>query len=305
MLPFAAFGQEKDSLQATNKPVSAKESAKERRQKMKDAVYLDEYGSRTLEGLATFYTLKEDETRENGVVTWIEKTYTMKGVLTTSCKMAYSRDAYLASVQQAGPEYTFYPNGTKKGNTFQDGHFETYYENGSIKERGQTINDTEKHIFQYLDKDGKDLLINGTGVFYDHSKKYNARIYHEVKDSVLVGSYLIDPEQKDTLYTYTGTTQEPRNGWVMYHKAIHNYHGTNYVLPQYISGNRLYVRFVVDENGSVGRVSNINSLNYYVDRDIVNSVRLAGSFNKPTLKNGKPVKVLMISTVHWSRPDGM
>lgn len=197
----------------------------------------------------------------------------------------------------------------------KDGKFESYYENGQLKEKGIYHNGyptgelilyyesglkkrqenyigNERLIQQFWNEKGEAKLIFGKGFIESKETKKNIRI-EKIIDNKISASFLIRKIQKDSIYDIVDKKPEFPKGM----SEFYNYVSKNIKYPikarnMGIEG-KVFVQFILGKNGRVQEVSVLKGIGSGCDDE---SVRIMISSPKwfPGWSEGIPVKTRMI-----------
>ena len=136
-----------------------------------------------------------------------------------------------------------------EGNYDQDrrvGLWKEYYSNGQPAHIGVYSPNTT-HCYQHWDKEGKPLLVNGTGRYTTQLSR--TTLHQEVVDSVVIASYYVDLVHRDTIYSHAEQS-------AVYKTGLHDLHADiskDLKYPKEARKNfvrgRLFVAFKIDKTG--------------------------------------------------------
>lgn len=250
--------------------------------------YFDEYWKPVSKENATFYRTAEPQGK-----LFLVRDYYMSGqpqmdpVLCT---------AYEPKLQFEASVKLYYPSGKVKEqgiikNEDRVGFHQYWYESGQLqKEVIHTPEAKDKYI-QYYSPEGKPFLTNSTGEFQDID---NPNTTVEVRDSVVVAVYV--REGSDVIYLVVDQPAEYKGGLPAMYRQL----GSSLRVPKEImksrSVARVYVKFVVDENGKSTRHEVLKGFSPACDAEALKGTKALNNW-KPAMHNGKVVKQMFVLPV--------
>lgn len=260
-----------------------------------DTIYLDEFGNSCKKEQASFFIIKDDMKKDEKIWTWTQNEYYLTNQLASTCPVYYRLDTFPHSPKRHGTRKKYYKSGNLKSvinyeHGAEKGEFSYYYENGILMSKGRIENFDKIYLYNSIDSNGVDRLVNGNGSICSYDSLLNCNYYTEIKDSLQTISYYIDKELNDTVYFTIDTKLEPLKGWNRFYKRIASISAP---IKKEYRGKRLLVEFIVFEDGKIGKVKNLNSVSEYLDEKLIQKLLRVGKFNIPTLQNGKTVKVAL------------
>lgn len=214
-----------------------------------------------------------------------------------SLQMEAICSSFVPKLIQDGKAIWYYKNGTiEREAVYKDnnpiGLQKRYYQNGSLQEIN-IYRDKKELVGQYWSDDGTPLLVNGTGFIVKKEPLITLPINIEVKDSVQVSAYSIEPEKQDTVYLLTETPAAFQGGFEKFYKGI----GSTLKYPRDarrhgIQG-KVFIQFCVNKRGNMEDVKVVRGIGGGCDE-----AALEACFNQkgwsPAIVKGKPVKMRMV-----------
>lgn len=184
---------------------------------------------------------------------------------------------------------TFYQNNSKRGIE------RLYYEDGTphviIDYRDKSF-----LILQYWTSDGKPGLRNGTGTIIEENKDIPFASHRELKDSLVIVSYTVSDDRRDTIYVVTEKSAnffgEKDEFYQSLAKAI--------TYPKAARKERIqgtvYIGFVVNKDGKVRDVWIAKGIGGGCDEAALEAFSKQTDW-QPAEHNGKPVNYRMVLPV--------
>lgn len=147
----------------------------------------------------------------------------------------------------------------------------------------------EKSIIKYsqvYDEEGKPQLINGNGSISEPIEDKNSISFSKYQDSVLIESYSVRLNQKDTLYQLFDKMAEPKNGIAHFYKKLIS----KIKLPKNMKAMEYltYIDFIVDQNGVLTEFKSLRKQPNQLDTSIIKYLKSVERW-KPATFNGKNV----------------
>jgi TonB family protein len=214
-----------------------------------------------------------------------------------SLQMEAICSSFVPKLIQEGKAIWYYKNGTiEREAVYKDnnpiGLQKRYYQNGTPQEVNIYRNKKEL-VCQYWSEDGKPLLLNGTGLIVKKEPLITLPIYIEVKDSVQISAYSIEPDKQDTVYLLTETPAAFQGGFEKFYKGI----GSTLKYPKDarrhgIQG-KVFVQFTVDQKGAVEGARVLKGIGGGCDEAALEACINQKGWS-PAIVKGKPVKMRMV-----------
>lgn len=130
------------------------------------------------------------------------------------------------------------------------GEFTFFHENGSPSNQVVFKRNTILYTQAWTDE-GKEQLINGTGMSKSSSQERNEDSYEKYTDSLRISHYIFRKSNKDTIYVKVDKQAEPKEGIQIFYQNLVKV--LKYPLVARFAGKegKVFVEFVVNENGKL------------------------------------------------------
>jgi TonB family protein len=169
-----------------------------------------------------------------------------------------------------------------------------WYEDGKLQ---SDVVYTEKgRMFrQHFDKQGNAALQNGNGIVVEYFSS-NAN-YSEVKDSLVVSSYMIDQESADTIYSVLTKMPEYNGGFESLIRDLKaNVEYPKSARRQNIQGT-VYVQFIIDKAGKVTKPKVLRGIQTECDQIAMDAVSKLKPWSPGVSSANKPAMVRYVLPV--------
>jgi TonB family protein len=191
----------------------------------------------------------------------------------------------------------YFSNGRMQKEAFYEknsprGVMKTYYENGTL--HSVQIYGKDKYSFcQYWNSEGVPMLVNGTGFVIEETSDFMYASHREVKDSTVVASYSISKINQDTLYVLCDKAAAYKGGQKKLYKGLSEVFRYPAEARRFGIEGRVFVQFVVNEQGQTTDVKVIKGLGYGCDEAAMDAISKQNKWI-PANHKGKPVKSTMV-----------
>lgn len=262
-----------------------------------DTVFFTRSNQISIRANAEFYVLRDSVQTINGEKRWLQKKYFMSHELAQVCPVIEVNQKFNKNIVQDGISRNYYKSGKLKGlfnkiNGKSAGKFETYYEDGQLKEVGNFNGDNEIYIHHCYNKNGEDLLVKGTGFYNEQGEISGEEKFHYVQDSLIKYSFIIDQSFKDTIYLLSEVQLNLGNGYRKLYNQLAKVKVDPNTIKKY-SRAVFILRFVLMEDGTLDRIIPISAVDETLSNLYIDCIRKHGKFKAQTLPNGQKVKVLL------------
>ena len=198
---------------------------------------------------------------------------------------------------QHGMAIWYYKNGAvQRTGVYKEGKptglHKSYYENGTP--RNETIYQKDKTLLsQYWNKEGKAMLVNGSGFFIETEEEGVSPVHVEVKDSIQVSGYVVESVAQDTVYLMAETPASYRGGFEAFYRGI----GNSITYPRVARRNRIqgkvFVQFVVNKSGQMEDIKLVRGIGGGCDEEAMAACKSQTGWIQAQSK-GKPVKMRLV-----------
>jgi TonB family protein len=149
-------------------------------------------------------------------------------------------------------------------------------------------------------EDGKEQLINGTGMNKSSSYERNEDSYQKYVDSLIVSHYIFRQFKKDTIYVKVDKQAEPKEGIQTFYQNLVKV--LKYPLVARFVGKegKVFVEFIVDENGKLIDFS--PKTNEGFETKIVRKLETLPNWN-PAVYKGRYVKTRFVLPITYKLTD--
>jgi TonB family protein len=166
-----------------------------------------------------------------------------------------------------------------------------WYDNGTLQQELEHLPENKHKLHQYYSRDGKPLLLNGSGIITDEKSE---NVFREYKDSVMIASYLVEGD--DTFYYVAEQPAEYKGGMsALLMKLQQNVRYPQSARSSGVSG-RVFVKFVVDEEGKSTRHEVLKGVSAALDAEALRVSKMLNRWN-PAKHAGKKVKSVFVLPV--------
>lgn len=205
-------------------------------------------------------------------------------------------DEFLSYIRTLGQE-SKYKEAFKKLN----GKFTFYHENGSPSNEVIFKRNTILYS-QTWTEDGKEQLVNGTGTNKSSSEEHNEDSYEEYIDSLMVSHYIFRQLKKDTIYGKVDKQAEPKEGIQTFYQNLVKV--LKYPLVARFVGKegRVFVEFIVDENGRLTDFNPKTKEGYGFETKVVRKLEAFPNW-KPAVYKGRCVKTRFVLPITYKLTD--
>lgn len=205
-------------------------------------------------------------------------------------------DDFLGYIRTLGHESKFKESFKKLG-----GKFRFYHESGGLSNELVYKRNTILHT-QAWTEDGKEQLVNGTGFNKTSSEEYYEDCYGEYKDSLIIANYSVRRLRKDTIYTKVDKQAEPKEGIQTFYQNLVKV--LKYPLVARFVGKegRVFIQFVVDENGKLTDFSPKTKEGYGLETKVIRKLEAFPNWT-PAVYNGKFVKTRFVLPIKYQLTD--
>lgn len=205
-------------------------------------------------------------------------------------------DDFLGYIRTLGQE-------SKYKETFKrlNGKFRFYHESGGLSNEVVYKNNTI-HYAQAWTEDGKEQLVNGTGLSKYSSDEYDEDSYQEYKDSLITAHYSVRRVKKDTIYSKVDKQAEPKEGIEIFCQNLVRV--LKYPLVARFVGKEglVFIQFVVDENGKLTDFSPKTKEGYGLETKVVRKLEAFPNW-KPAIYKGRFVKTSFVLPINYKLTD--
>jgi TonB family protein len=205
-------------------------------------------------------------------------------------------DDFLGYIRTLGQE-------SKYKETFKkyDGKFRFYHESGSLS--NEVIYKRNTILYsQAWSEDGKEQLVNGTGLNKSSSDDYDEDSYEEYKDSLMIAHYSVRRVQKDTIYSKVDKQAEPKEGIQTFYQNLVKVLKYPVVARFVGKEGRVFIQFVVDENGKLTDFSPKTKEGYGLETKVVQKLEAFPNW-KPAVFKGRFVKTRFVLPITYKLTD--
>ncbi len=256
------------------------------------SAYFDKYWIKVNDpGKASFYRTVE---KINGK--FLAKDYYMSGQL----QMEVLCDAVTPKLIWKGNAILYHENGAKQ----EEGPFKDesrfglheYWYNDGVRRKEVYYKDEKQIFYQYWSPTGEPLLMNGNGIIHEQLGENDYT--EEIKDSVLVASFTIDPNS-DTIYSMVEKIPEYKGGMEALQRDIRT--AMTYPKTARRAGTEgvVFVAFIVDQKGNMKDRKVIKGISDACDTEALRAVSTLKQWI-PGAHRGKPVQVRFVLPVRFS-----
>jgi TonB family protein len=205
-------------------------------------------------------------------------------------------DDFLGYIRTLGQESKYKEAFKKLG-----GQFRFYHESGGLSNEVVYKRNTILYT-QAWTEDGKEQLLNGTGLSKSSSKEYDEDSYEEYKDSLMTAHYSVRRMQKDTIYAKFDKQAEPKEGIQTFYQNLVKV--LRYPLVARFVGKegRVFIQFVVDENGKLTDFSPKTKEGYGFENRVVQKLQAFPNW-KPAVYKGRFVKTRFVLPIIYKLTD--
>ena len=179
------------------------------------------------------------------------------------------------------------------------GEFTFFHENGNPSNQVVFKRNTILYT-QAWTEDGKEQLINGTGMNKSSSHERNEDIYEKYIDSLMISHYVVRKSNRDTIYVKVDKQAEPEEGIQTFYQNLVKV--LRYPLVARFVGKegKVFVEFVVDENGKLIDFS--PKTNEGFEAKIVRKLETFPNWN-PAVYKGRYVKTRFVLPITYKLTD--
>ncbi len=205
-------------------------------------------------------------------------------------------DNFLAYIRTLGQENKYRDTFKKLG-----GQFRFYHESGGPSNEVVFKRNTILYT-QAWTEDGNEQLINGTGINKSSSQEYDEDSYEEYKDSLMIAHYSIRRIKNDTIYAKVDKHAEPKEGIQTFYQNLVKV--LKYPLVARFVGKegRIFVEFVVDENGKLTDFNPKTKEGYGFETKVVQKLEAFPNWN-PAVYKGRYVKTRFVLPITYKLTD--
>jgi TonB family protein len=176
-----------------------------------------------------------------------------------------------------------------------------FYDNGKMAKQ-LIIHGSIVKYGQVWDKEGKSVLINGSGKKIYMSDEMDEEIQENYKDSTLLVRYGIRVDKKDTIYYTYDKMANPKEGLQNFYQSLAKvlkYPGIARLVGK---EGRVYVQFVVDEKGKLTDFKPLTKEGFRFEARAVKRLEEFPNWNPALLKN-RAVKTKFVLPVKFELTD--
>ncbi len=182
-----------------------------------------------------------------------------------------------------------------------NGQFTFYHENGNPSSEVVFKRNTIL-CSQTWNEDGKAQLVNGTGTNKSSSNERNEDNYEEYIDSLMVSHYTFRQLKKDTIYGKVDKQAEPKEGIQTFYQNVVKVLKYPVVARLVGKEGRVFVEFVVDENGKLTDFNPKTKEGYGFETKVVQKLEAFPNWN-PAVYKGRNVKTRFVLPITYKLTD--
>jgi protein TonB len=179
-----------------------------------------------------------------------------------------------------------------------DGIFKYFNDDGRVRTAMMKKGDKSKYVQAWSTK-GEPALTNGSGSVDNFDSKDNETNHVEYRDSIMVTSFMIRHERKDTIFLHSSVMPNFPGGIARFPQALLS--NLNYPVLARQRGveGRVFVRIIINKEGVIEEAKTIQGIGSGCDEAAEIAVLATKTKWSPAAETGKPVKSYYILPVKF------